>query len=322
MGSRFFLGQIAVLALGLVVLNVAGNLYLHHDPSRTLIREIRAAAPPVDDLFAGNSLVAAGIDLSAYREGAGARRALNIALGGSSPVEHDLLLRAAARLRARRVFYGFFDTQLTEPIPAGFADLAGNRALDHYLDRETAIRLLAPTDAWTAWRIRLVSRLPLVVDRQTLWMRVERLRRTLGDIGMGPAAETNRFGRAADFDLLEAQHDGDFARECRAAADRHAPFSRPVSDLIAFAKANGMRFVIVEMPMRAAHRSRFYTRPEWAAYVDDLRAHARAAGADFLDASDWIADDGFGDALHLDAKGAAEFSRRLGTAQADFPAPF
>ena len=320
MGRRFFLGQIAILALGLVVLNVAGSLYLRHDPSRTLIQEINAATPPVDDLFMGNSLMAAGLDLPAYQQAAGgARRGFNIALGGSGPVEHDLLLRHASRLGARRGFYGFYDTQLTETIPAGFVDLAGNRALDHYLDRETAIRLLVPDSPWAAWRIRLVSRLPLVVDRQTLWARVERLRRTLGDIGMGPAAETNRFGRAADFTLLEAQHDEDFVRECRAAADGHAPFSRPVSDTIAFAKTKGVRFVIVEMPMRAAHRSRFYSRPEWAAYVKNLREQARAAGADFLDASDWIADDGFGDALHLGEKGAAEFSRRLGTAQAEFP---
>ena len=320
MGRRFFLGQIAVFALGLVVLNVAGSFYLRHDPSRTLIREISAAAPPVDDFFAGNSLMAAGLDLSAYQQAVGGtRRGFNLALGGSGPVEHDLLLRHASRLGARRVFYGFYDTQLTESIPAGFADLAGNRALDHYLDRETAIHLLAPGDPWTAWRIRLVSRLPLVVDRQTLWARVERLRRTLGDIGMGPAAENNRFGRAADFNLLEAQHDEDFARECRAAADAHAPFNRPVADVIAFAKSNAMRFVIVEMPMRAAHRSRFYARPEWGVYVSDLREQAQVAGADFLDASDWIAEDGFGDALHLNAKGAAEFSRRLGTAQANLP---
>lgn len=320
MGRRFFLGQMAVLALGLVALNVLGSFYLRHDPSRTLIREISAAAPPVDDLFVGNSLMAAGLDLPAYQSAAGGgRRAYNLALGGSGPVEHALLLRHASRLGARRVFYGFYDTQLTEPVPAGFAELAGNRALDHYLDRETAIRLLAPGDPWAAWRIRLVSRLPLVMDRQTLWARVERLRRTLGGIGMGPAAETNRFGRAADFSLLEAQHDGDFARECREAADGHAPFNRPVADMIAFARTNGMRFVIVEMPMRGAHRSRFYARPEWTAYIKELHERARAAGADFLDASEWIADDGFGDALHLGEKGAAEFSRRLGIAQTNFP---
>ncbi len=319
MGRRFFFGQIVVFALGLVALNVAGSLYLRHDPSRTLIREISTAAPPVDDLFAGNSLMAAGLDLPAYQQAAGGgRKGFNIALGGSSPLEHDLLLRHASRLGARRVFYGFYDTQLTDPIPTNFSELSGNRTLDHYLDRETAIRLLAPGDPWTAWRIRLVSRLPLVVDRGTLWARVERLRRTLGGIGMGPAAETNRFGRTADFGLLEAQHDEDFTRDCRAAADGHAPFSRPVADMIAWAHAHGMRFVIVEMPMRGTHRSRFYSRPEWSAYVGEMRAQARAAGVDFFDASDWVADNGFGDALHLDAKGAAEFSRRLGMVQANF----
>ena len=89
--------------------------------------------------------------------------------------------------------------------------------------------------------------------------------------------------------------------------------------MIAQARAAGMRFVIVLMPMRASHRSRFYATPAWSAYTDDLRVQMRAAGVDFLDASDWIGDDGFGDALHLGANGAAEFSRRLGRAQADFP---
>ena len=318
MNRRHFFLQLAVCALGLCAFNVAADRFMRRDPSKTLIRAIDAA-PPADDLLAGNSLMDAAADLPAYDEAARPRRGFNIALGGSSPLEHDLLLRRAARLGARRVFYGWYDLQQTEPISPAFAHLAGNRARDHYLDRETAIRLLMPGDPWRAWRVRLVARLPLVVDRQTLWARVERLRRSLGGIGTGPAAETNRFGRVADFSGLEAAYAEDFARVCRQSIEERTPFSRPVADMLALARAGGVRFVFVEMPMRSAHRERFYSSPEWRAYVDGLRAQIGAAGADFLDASTWIADDGFGDAVHVNLRGAAEFSRRLGEEQAGFP---
>ena len=45
------------------------------------------------------------------------------------------------------------------------------------------------------------------------------------------------------------------------------------------------------------------------------RSKSEREGGIYLVASDWIEDDGFADHLHLNAQGAAEFSRRLATSE-------
>ena len=309
MKRTFLIKQVLLLLAGFAAINLVVAMRAYRTVPRLRIHTIDTS-PPVTDLFVGNSLFEAGLDVPTYEAGVPGSRALNAALAASTTVEHDLLLRRSLRTAPRRVYYGFLDTQLTDGPVSRFDELTGNRAIVHYLERETAIRFLCPGDPLTAWRIRLVSWLPVVVERLTLWSRVERARRWLGGIGM-PAQAESAFGRAADFSLIESDDDRKFARGCADLAARGAAWSAPVADMVTLAHHAGAVFCFVEMPMPSAHRRRFYATPEWAAYESALRKRAEQDGNRFINAVDWVGDDGFEDPIHLSPQGAVVFSHRL-----------
>lgn len=309
-----FLAQVVAWLAALAILNVVIARAARNSVPRAVARAIDTS-PPVTDLFLGNSLVQAGADPSAFAAAAPGSSLRGVGLGSSSPVEHDVLLRRGLRLEPRRVLYGYYDDQLFRRHPSGFGDLVGNRAMAYYLDPETAIGYYAAGDPLRAWQMRLVGRLPMLVERTTLWAKVERLRRRLGEIGLGAVA-TNRFGRVEDFGLLEAANGEEFRRLCAAIlADRRA-FDAPVVDLIERSRATGARVVLIEMPMAKSHRERFYDQPEWRRLRSHIREQAARLGAECIDASAWIGDEGFADYLHLNRQGAAEFSARLAKAVA------
>jgi len=268
-------------------------------------------AEQATDLFLGNSTMAAGLDEKAFATAAGpGRRALNLGLGSSSPVEHDLIYREQAKHHGAALYYGFFDTHLTDPPAGDWHTLVGNRAMAYYVDPEVASAYYAADSLVRRFIFRLVSRIPLLVERYTIWARVERLRRSLSEIGM-PRKETNRFGRAEDFALLEPDT-AEFALRCQKATARHSPLNAPITAIIRRAKKSGAAVFIVEMPMPSGYRQRFYSRAEWVAYRSYLIELVRAAGAEYVPAVDWVGDDGFADSLHLNAAGACAFSSQLG----------
>lgn len=303
------ISQLAVWAAALVAMNVAVARMARNSVPRAVARSIDGS-PPITDLFLGNSLVQAGVDPQAFAAASPGRRVLNAGLGATAPPEHDILLRRALPLKPSRIHYGFVDLQLFDRPPGGWGDLVGNRAMAYYLDPETSIRFYAADDPAAAWRMRLVACVPMLVDRHALWGKVERLRRRLGEVGR-VAAATNRFGRVDDFRLLEADDPASFRRRCAKAADGPGGFNAPVADMLDLARQSGARMTLVEMPMPTDHRSRFYDHAEWSRLRARTRAMAKQAGADYVDACAWIGDEGFADALHLNAGGAAEFSRKM-----------
>lgn len=102
--------------------------------------------------------------------------------------------------------------------------------MSYYVDRETAIGIIAPHDPVRTWAIRLTSRVPLIVERAALWGNVERLRRTLAGFGR-PLQATNRFGRVEDFVLLEQTEEA-FRRPCREPVERSSRLIAPAVDLL------------------------------------------------------------------------------------------
>jgi hypothetical protein len=310
MKARQLLVQLLVLLAVLAAANGAVAVLSRQSGARQRLRSIEAS-PPADVLFLGNSLVDAGVDGGAFESAWPGRHGLNLGLGASSPVAHVILLKRAGRHgRARDVVYGFWATQLTDPVPDDWSDLAGNRAVAYYVDTEEAIALSAPDSPFRAWQMRLLSRVPLLAERQTIWARVERLRRRLGRVGL-PPEETNRFGRAADFAALEPPDPLEFAGQCRQSAEDGVPFSAPVQALFRIAGARGARVLLVEMPMPSGYRRRFCDTPGWLLYRRHLRELARKEGGAYLSAVDWVGDEHFRDVLHLDPTGAALFSKRL-----------
>lgn len=155
----------------------------------------------------------------------------------------------------------------------------------------------------------VVSHVPLLAERSLLWSRVERVRRRLDRIGLSPVA-TNQFGRARDFWQLEEAPDV-FVQRCRTVTAGGVRVSDPVNDILARAAEGGHPIYFVLMPMTASHRARYYASDAWQAYFTAATAAIRRGGGNVIDASDWVPDAQFVDAMHLDGDGAVTFSRRV-----------
>ena len=310
MTGRLLISQFALAGVVLV----GANVFIHRSAANSVPRRLlRTAdrAEPATDLFLGNSVMEAGIDTDAFAAAKPGSKSLNLGLGSTSPVEHYLLFRRQEKHRGSVVYYGFFDTELTDPPSRGWDTLEGNRSMAYYVDPEVALQYYAPDSVVKAFVFRLCSHVPMAAERYTIWARVERLRRFFGEFGL-PGKDTNRFGRAEDFALLESAPE-DFAARCERARAAGLPLSGPITAILELAKERGSPVVAVEMPMPSGHRDRNYSRPEWAAYQSYVRNLVREAGGTYLDASDWVGDDGFADHLHLNSSGSRVFSGRLGS---------
>jgi hypothetical protein len=300
--------QVTVWLVVLVTANVTVARLTANSIPRQLVRTIERS-PSITDLFVGTSQIVVAIDPEAFERARPNTRALNAGMGATSIVEHAILMRRALSRHPVRAFYGFWNTPLTDEPPSGWRDLFGNRAMSYYVDRETAIGFIAPHDPVRAWAIRLTSFVPLIVERAALWGSVERLRRTLGGIGRPPQA-ANRFGRVEDFALLQ-QTDDAFRRACREPVERRSGLVAPVVDMLDRGRDAGTKVVMVLMPMPSSYRDRFFTTPEWQRYVAYVTSEIQRHGGVYLDASDWVDDNGFADAVHITPAAASTFSARL-----------
>ena len=304
-----FLRQLVVCLITLVGVNIFVHCLAQNSNPMQMLRMIDRS-PPVTDLFVGHSLIAGGVSVDEYETQRPGCKGLNIGFNSSSTIEHNLLLRHALKLRPRVVFYGFLDGQLTIPASNKAADLIGNRAMPYYVQPEIALHYLAGDDALVALRLRLTSHLPLLVHRHSLWIHVERWRRCMESVGL-PAQASNRFGRAADMDLLEAGDETEFAQYCAAAVTRQEKLVAPVKDMLSLVRDAGGRMVVLEMPMSSRHRQRFYSTAAWEFYRRHLIKEVEKEGGIYVVASNWMPDEAFEDSIHLNVQGAVLFSRRL-----------
>jgi hypothetical protein len=303
----------AVLLTGLVALNCAVAFLARNSmPRRTMqkARESRSAGV----VALGNSLVASGFDAAAFDSAVGIAApsgAVNLGLGATIPVEHLLLLRYALShgMRPHLLIYGFYDFQLTAADRVAISELIGNHSMLNSVEPSYARRFytLSLRDSIQFSSLHLF---PMFADRGAIWAKVEILRRAMAQQGM-PAERQSRFGRAADFSLLESDNADDFRRQCEASLN--SALSPAVSELFRQARDAGISIVVVEMPMRQAHRSLFYDTRWWNQYVAHIRDLLLSFDVTFIDASRWIENDSFfADPLHLSDEGAVQFSHRLG----------
>jgi hypothetical protein len=310
--SRAIATSLVVALVALGVFNFIVRYLAYDMPARVAIRAIDSTRGATYLAF-GNSLIEAGFDSAAFAANMNPEPAvaLNAGLGGTSSVQHLLLLREALRRdpTIRVVIYGFYDFQLSETGILKNADLIGNYAISYYLDPEIALRYyqMSPRDRL---EFEVMRRLPMMVERGKLWQKVELLRRALGGIGM-PHEQNNRFGRAADFNLLEATRE-DFVSACARWSAPTAGLSGPILEIIRESQAHGAKLVFVEMPMPPFHQRTYYNLPQWSRYRSKLRELVTQTGSEFVSASDWISDPPeFVDHLHLGQAGAQDFTRRL-----------
>jgi hypothetical protein len=307
--------QVVTAAAVLVAFNLMVRWAATNSIPRQILKKIESSSE-ANCLFSGNSLMVAGCDpmafVAAWPPATPTPQPLNAGLGFSSPVEQWLLVDYALHHLAHvdYLIYGFFNTQLTEPMTHGWRDLVGNRAIA-YSFPESAAAFYAPGSRLEVWRLRAVAAFPMVVNRVAVWAKVELLRRWLGELGL-PKAKTNRFGRVADFNAFEAANAAGFAEQCAWAASHDQAFDAPIEAILRRPREHGASVFLVEMPMPTRHREKFYSTAAWQQYRAHLQRLASEVGAIYVPAADWVEDAGhFDDFLHLNPQGAQIFSAQL-----------
>jgi hypothetical protein len=314
MVTRRQLGWTAFILAGcLLAMNFIFAYLTRNSVPRRVMRHA-LESQPARVLALGNSLMAAGFDETVFDSAAGmtaSKGAVNLSLGASSPVEQLLLLRYALAhgIRPHLLMYGYYDLQLSEPVQFSANDMIGNHAMLYYLEPMYA-RQFYSLSARDSLQFSALHTVPMFADRGAIWSKVEILRRSMAQQGM-PQENTNEFGRAADFSLLEPANADAFRKDSEAAMQ--APLAPAVAELFRQAHEAGMDIVLVEMPMRRSHRAQFYETKWWNDYTAHIRELLRPYNVTFVDASAWAAEDSlFADPLHLSRQGAVLFSRRIG----------
>jgi hypothetical protein len=282
---------------------------------RQIMRRIASAPTSIDVLGIGNSLMGAGFDPSAversFQESNRSCVAINGALGATGVIEHLAVARFAMRHHTvNTLIYGFFDQQLSSDVVGKNSDIIGNRSILYYLEPELTLKY-ARFDTLNRFSFQLCRSLALLRERGTIWEKIEKLRRSIGSIGM-PPQEFNQYGRKADFAMLEASDAEDFALACRRVIESGDFLSAPVQALLEQAREHGAKVIVVEMPMPPLHLKQFYDQPIWEKFRMKTRLALEGSGATYLNASAWIPDDAlFADHLHLSDEGARQFSQLL-----------
>ena len=272
---------------------------------------------PLDVVFAGNSVVREGVDAGVFSEECRRlgkpQNSLNIALGGTTELEHLLLVRETLdrHPEIRCVIYGFFDFHLTHPQAARWCTAEGNTAMDFYVHSDVGEIFLTRGEWWDRWGFRVIRFIPMFVERMTLWSRVEKIRRNMTEWGL-PKRPATPLGRVDDFASLTSSSIDDFASTASERVRRQTPLSPALKSLFQLCRTRGVQVTVVEMPMTKAHRDRFYSLAEWQDYHGYIEGLIREVSARFVRATDWVDDPNlFGDAVHLTSEGARETSVRL-----------
>lgn len=305
----------ALLAFVLLVgANAAVRRLSSNSVPRQWLGRLSAEAPRRDTLFLGNSVVAAGINCDEFDRVLGqplsGKGSLNGGLGGTGPLQALIGWRhvMAGGHHLRTLYYGAIDLMLTEEDQGGvWRSALGANAVIFLRFPEVAAEYLGLGSLERTWFL-IVGRIPFFVERNSAWSKVELLRRWLGQLGRAHQ-EQNRFGRVEDFKQLVSGNLG------RSAAVGQQRLRQDVRTILAEARSSGIRTRVVLLPV---HPSRFpeIRDPGWIRYVEQLKGLLAREGAELVVASDWIRDEAaFTDFLHLNEKGAAEFSRLLARAE-------
>ncbi len=308
---RAFLLQLAAFAAVFAVENVVVMRFVHNSQPHRILRAIDKDPdlPSANTLAVGDSTFYDGFDVDAFQQTRSnaefGGRPWSIALWQTTPLEHLILLRRALKRveHLDLVIYAAMDMRLTERRDDRFFEWHGNQTMSYFTDVDLGYQLQVQTEN-DLFLMKLFSLIPMVAERSQIHNRVNYSRVALKNLGM-PIGRHIR--------IWENTLDSPERFKRRLVADRADHFWPPVSELFRTAKERGARVLVVNVPVMKIHRDRFYSTPEWAAYHAKLKKRLADNGVDYLDASDWIADDCFQDEIHLmeGERGARQFSSRL-----------
>lgn len=294
-----------VVAAGLVVLNVGITFIERNNPARILTARLQKASNN-DYLFLGNSLIAAGIDTDVCTKQR--LKCMNAGIGSTQSSEHAAIAQESIASGVRgKLIYGFMDLNLSESPELGWK---GNRAIAFQL-KHVNIPESYNLKGLSRYEFILRQNVPLLTYQDSLWAKVERVRRVLSDKSLKRKSVTNTFGRADDFSALEDGSAERFAARVRKAMAQTSLLCPEVIQLMTAAAKDGREVVFVVMPMPAKHRNAYYRTSEWQAYLDRLATELDALGARLVNMDEMALDSDFSDAVHLSPSGATAFTEFL-----------
>jgi len=306
-------------------MNLSMAVWSHRLPYYKKLEEIRTT-PDANLLLIGNSLLDKHVDYPTVEQAAHAQGIdiwpLNAALGASRSQDHLLLFNYALRIHPhlQTVVVGFYDLQLTLNQDLPWNRLFGNAMVG--IDPRFSLDEVDSAysfDRLSRAEFRLGRALPMVAHRHNAWKYVELLRRSMSQIGM-PAIITNSLGRAQDFAAMEGASPQIFDEEVQIFLNHPDRFNPSYEKILQHAQRNGMKSVLLLMPISPYHRSIFYSRPMWEQYMKAIKRLASQRGIRVIDGSDWISkDEYFVDHLHMAQSAVPDFSVRLGSELAASP---
>lgn len=294
-----------VVAAGLVTLNVGITVIERNNPARILAARLQKASNN-DYLFLGNSLIAAGIDTDVCKEQQ--ITCMNAGIGSTQSSEHAAIAQEAIAAGVRgKLIYGFMDLTLSESPEPGWQ---GNRAVAFQL-KNVDIPESYGLNSLSRYEFILRQNIPLLTYQDSLWAKVERVRRVLSDKSLMRQSATNTVGRADDFSALEDGSAERFAARVRKAMAKTSLLCPEVIRLLNTATKDGREVVFVVMPMPAKHRNAYYRTSDWQAYLDRVATELDALGARLVNMDEMALDSDFADAVHLSPTGATAFTEFL-----------
>lgn len=293
------------VVVGLVALNIGITLIERNNPARVLASRLQTPSEN-NYIFIGNSLMAAGIDTAVCKRQQVA--CLNIGIGSTQTSEHAAIAEEAITTGIRgNLVYGFMDLTLSESPEQGWK---GNRAIAFHLKRVNIPKSYG-LHGLSVQEYFLRRSLPLLTYQDSLWAKVERVRRVLSDKSLRKQTVTNSFGRAGDFSALEDGSAERFSARVRKAMTKQSLLCPEVDRLLNTATKNGREMVFVVMPMPSQHRNSYYRTSDWQAYLDRLATELDARGARLVNMDEMALDSDFADAVHLSPTGATAFTEFL-----------
>lgn len=293
------------LVAGLVVLNIGIVVLERNNPARALARRLQQKSDN-DYIFVGNSLIAAGIDNATCEKQS--LKCFNAGIGSTQTSEHAAIAEEAIATGIHgKLVYGFMDLALSESPEPGWK---GNRAIAFHL-KTVKIPESYGLSAVSGYEFTVRKYIPVLTYQDSLWAKVERIRRILADKTLRKKTATNTFGRASDFSALEDGSSERFAARVRKAMSNNSLLCPEVMRLLNAAAKDGREAVFVVMPMPSKHRESYYRTPEWQAYLDRLATELDALGARLVNMDEMALDSDFSDAVHLSPTGATAFTEFL-----------
>lgn len=294
-----------VVTSGLVVMNIGVTLIERNNPARVLAARLQTASEN-DYIFLGNSLMAAGIDTAVCKNQHIA--CLNAGIGSTQTSEHAAIAEEAIATGIRgKLVYGFMDLSLSESPEPGWK---GNRAIAFQLHKVNIPESYG-LNGLSSYEFILRRNVPVLTYQDSLWAKVERVRRVLSDKTLPKKTATNTFGRAGDFSALEDGSADRFAARVRKAMTKQSLLCPEVMRLLNAATKDGGEVVFVVMPMPSQHRNSYYRTSDWQAYLDRLATELDARGARLVNMDEMALDSDFSDAVHLSTAGATAFTEFL-----------